>query len=117
MMSYAMIVLTALGLCFAGMTALSLAIDRHHRQVYGDDTPARRRYLLRVAGTLLLALAIVPCVVLWGAGAGIVAWIGMLTLGALLAAVLLPYWPRRVAPLASAACALSLAGLAGLAMT
>ena len=116
-MSYAVIVFTALGLCFAGMAALSLAIDRHHRQVYGDDTPQRKRYLLRAAGALLLALAIVPCVLLWGAGAGFVAWIGMLTIGALLAATLLPYWPRRVAPLAAAAGALGIAGLAGLALT
>ncbi|SDF78460.1 MULTISPECIES: DUF3325 domain-containing protein [unclassified Duganella] len=113
-MSYAIIVLTALGLCFTGMTALSLAIDRHHRQVYGGDAPPRKRRLLRAVGTLLLALAIIPSVVLWGAGAGFVAWLGMLTIGALLAAGLLPYWPARVAPLATAAGALSLAGLAGL---
>jgi hypothetical protein len=116
-MSYALIVLTAMGLCFAGMAALSLAIDRHHRQVYGDDAPERKRYLLRVAGALLLAVAIPPCVILWGAGAGLVAWIGMLTIGALLAAGLLPYWPRRIAMLAATAGALSIAGLAGLALT
>jgi hypothetical protein len=116
-MSYAITVLIALSLCFAGMTALSLAIDRHHRQAYGDDAPPRKRYLLRIAGTLLLAMAIMPCALLWGAGAGFVAWIGMLTIGALLAAGLLPYWPRRVAPLAAAAGALGIAGLAGLALT
>lgn len=116
-MSYAIIVMTALGLCFAGMAALSLAIDRHHRQVYGEDAPPRKRYLLRVAGTVLLVLALVPCVVLWGAGAGFVAWVGSLTIGALLAAGLLPYWPGRVAPLAAAAGALGIAGLAGIALT
>ncbi|MRW82991.1 DUF3325 family protein [Pseudoduganella sp. FT26W] len=116
-MSYAAIVLTAFGLCFAGMAAFSLAIDRHHRQVYGDDTPVRKRYLLRVAGTLLLVAAIVPCVLLWGGGAGVVAWIGMLTIGALLPATLLPYWPRRIAPLAVAAGTLGLAGLAGITLT
>ncbi|MRX06392.1 DUF3325 family protein [Pseudoduganella sp. FT25W] len=116
-MSYTAIVLTAFALCFAGMAAFSLAIDRHHRQVYGDDAPARKRYLLRVAGTLLLVAAIVPCVLLWGGGAGFVAWIGMLTIGALLAASMLPYWPRRIAPLAAAAGAMGLAGLAGIALT
>lgn len=116
-MSYALVVLTALGLCFAGMVALSLAIDRHHKQVYGADAPPRKRYLLRVGGTLLLALAIGPCVLLWGSGAGFVAWVGMLTVGALLAAGLLPYWPARVAPLAAVAGALGLVGLAGLALT
>lgn len=116
-MSYALTVLTALGLCFTGMTALSLAIDRHHRQVYGDDAPLRKRVLLRAAGALSLTLAILPSVLLWGPGAGFVAWIGMLTIGALLAAFLLPYWPRRIAPLATAAGALSLLGLAGIALT
>lgn len=116
-MTYASTVLTALGLCFAGMSAFSLAIDRHHRQVYGNDAPPRKRYLLRLAGTLLLIVAIAPCVALWGAGAGVVSWVGMLTIGALLAALLLPYWPRRVAPLAAAAGALSLASLAGLALS
>jgi hypothetical protein len=116
-MSYAAIVLTAFGLCFAGMAALSLAIDRHHRQVYGDDAPPRKRYLLRIAGTLLLVAAIVPCVLLWGGGAGFVAWIGMLTIGALLSATLLPYRPRHIAPLAATAGMLGLAGLAGIALT
>ncbi|MYM80938.1 DUF3325 family protein [Duganella sp. FT50W] len=115
-MSYAINFLSALGLCFAGMAALSLAIDRHHRQAYGDDAPVRKRHLLRTAGTAMLALAIAPCVALWSAGAGFVAWAGMLTVGALLAAVMLPYWPRRVAPLAASAGALSLTGLAGLAL-
>jgi hypothetical protein len=115
-MSYALVVLTALGLCFAGMAALALAIDRHHKQVFGGDTPVRRRYLLRIAGALLLALAIVPCVLLWGAGAGLVAWIGMLTEGALLSAVMLPYWPARIAPLAATAGVLGLAGIAGMAL-
>ncbi|WP_373986874.1 DUF3325 domain-containing protein [Duganella sp. BuS-21] len=114
-MNYATIVLTAAALCHAGMTALSLAIDRHHRQVYGCDTPHRRRTRLRVAGALLLALGMLPCVLLWGPGAGFVAWLGMLTIGALSPALLLPHWPRWVAPLAAIAGTLAIAGLAKLA--
>jgi hypothetical protein len=116
-MSHAIVVSIALGLCFAGMAALSLAIDRHHRQVYGNDAPTRKRRLLRLAGGLLLLLAIAPCVLLWGPGAGSVAWIGMQTIGALLAASLLAYWPRQIAPLAAAAAALGIAALTGLALT
>ncbi|MYM28161.1 Protein of unknown function [Duganella sacchari] len=93
-MTYATHILIALGLCLLGMTALSLAIDRHHRQVYGGDTPPGKRALLRTGGAVLLALAMPPCVLLWGAGAGFVAWLGMLTIGALLTAMLLAYWPR-----------------------
>jgi hypothetical protein len=116
-MSYALVVVPALALCFAGMAALSLAIDRHHRQLYGADAPPRKRYLLRTGGTLQLALATMPCVLLWGPGAGLVAWVGMLTVGALLAAGLLPYWPARFAPLAAIAGALGLVGIAGLVLT
>lgn len=116
MMAYASIVMIALGLNYAGMSALSLAIDRHHRQVYGGDTPPRRRRALRAAGSVLLILALLPCVLLWGAGAGCVAWLGMLTVGALAAALQLPYWPRSAAPLAAFIGTLSIAGLAGLAL-
>lgn len=116
-MNYATIVLTALALSYAGMSALSLAIDRHHRQVYGSDASPRARLQLRVAGCLLLALAMLPCVLLWGPGAGFVAWLGMLTIGALIAAIALPYWTRWAAPLAAAAGALAIAGLAGMALT
>ncbi|RZT10388.1 Protein of unknown function [Duganella sp. CF402] len=115
-MAYASIVMTALGLSYAGMAALSLAIDRHHRQVYGCDAPGRRRSMLRAAGSVLLILALLPCVLLWGAGAGCVAWLGVLTVGALAAALQLPYWPRSAIPLAAFVGTLSLARLAGLAL-
>ncbi|MQA38546.1 DUF3325 domain-containing protein [Rugamonas aquatica] len=94
-MNYALTVAAALLLASSGMTALALAIDRHHRQVYGADATPGARLVLRVAGAVLLALAICPCVLLWGAGAGIVAWTGMLTAGALVPALALAYHPRR----------------------
>lgn len=111
-MNDATMILTALALCYAGMTGLALALDRHHRQVYACDAPPRRRMRLRVAGALMLALGMLPCVVLWGPGAGLVAWVGMLTIGALLPAMLLPYWPRMVTPFAAATGTLAIAGLA-----
>lgn len=94
-MNYALTVAAALLMTSAGMTALALAIDRHHRQVYGADATLCSRIVLRVVGALLLALAIYPCVLLWGEGAGIVAWTGMLTAGALVPALVLAYYPRR----------------------
>jgi hypothetical protein len=115
-MSYASTVLTVIALTYAGMAALALAIDRHHRQVFGEDAAQRTRNLMRVAGGSLLVLAIPPCVHLWGAGAGTVAWVGMLTIGALLSVGMLPYWPRRLAPSAAGAAALGLIGLGTLAL-
>jgi hypothetical protein len=115
-MNYVTIVLTAVALTYAGMAALALAIDRHHRQAFGADAAPTARNALRGAGSLLLALAVTPCVHLWGPGAGVVAWTGMLTTGALLSTLLLPYWPRKLVPSATGAAALGLIGIGVLAL-
>jgi hypothetical protein len=104
----------ALALAYAGMAALSFAMDRHHEQLTRlREVPARRRVSLRLAGSALLAAAAVPCVAAWGATVGTVAWLGFLSAGALPVALLLPYRPRGVAGLA--ACA-AVAGLGALAL-
>ncbi|MFM9926450.1 DUF3325 domain-containing protein [Variovorax sp. H27-G14] len=106
--------LLGLALAFAGMAGLSLAMDRHYDQLTRlREAPVRHRLTLRVAGAVLLAAAIVPCVMAWGATVGTVAWLGLLSAGALPVALLLPYRPRGMAGLA--ACA-ALAGCLGLAL-
>ncbi|RQO39710.1 DUF3325 domain-containing protein [Variovorax sp. KBW07] len=106
--------LLSLALAHAGMAALSFAIDRHHEQLTQrrDEMPARRRVLLRVAGALLLIAAVVPCVMAWGGTVGPVAWLGFLSAGALLVALLLPYRPKGAAWLAACAAITGCAGLA-----
>lgn len=94
--------LGALALCYAGMAALALAMDRHHQQWRGKDASPAARHVLRAAGALLLAAALWPCVVLWGVGAGLVGWAGFLTAGALMLAFLLPYGARLAAVLVPA---------------
>lgn len=107
--------LIALALALAGMASLSFAMDRHHEQLTNQrDVPVRVRWLLRVAGAALLAAAIAPCVAAWGASVGIVAWLGFLSAGALLVALLLAYRPRGLAGLALCA---AVAGLGGIALT
>lgn len=106
--------LLALSLALAGMAGLSFAMDRHHEQLTRlHALSARRRGLLRAAGTALLAAASVPCVAAWGTTVGAVAWLGFLSAGALPVALLLSYRPRGVAWFA--ACA-AVAGLGGLAL-
>ncbi|MDM0007270.1 DUF3325 domain-containing protein [Variovorax sp. J22G73] len=106
--------LIALALALAGMASLSFAMDRHHEQLTNQrDVPVRARWMLRVAGVALLAAAIAPCVAAWGASVGVVAWLGFLSAGALLVALLLAYRPRGLAGLAVCA---SVAGLGGLAL-
>ncbi|PHV09133.1 hypothetical protein CSQ96_01160 [Janthinobacterium sp. BJB412] len=101
-------IIAGLGLCYAGMSGLALALDRHHRQLRGADCPPRRGMLLRAAGAALLLLALQPCIQYWGVGAGITAWLGCLTMGAFLFIGLLPYAPRAATLLAL------VGGLAGL---
>ncbi|WP_066271895.1 DUF3325 domain-containing protein [Hydrogenophaga palleronii] len=87
--------LLAFGLCFAGMAALSLAMDRHHEQLNGRGEPSRAQRLTRRGlGTLLLLLALRPCLQASGLGVGLVAWCAWLAAGALLVALTLPYRPR-----------------------
>lgn len=90
-----------LALAYAGMAGLSLGMNRHAAQVW----PTRKltnggQRTLRLAGWLLLAAALPPCLWAWGTAVGIVAWIGLVTCGALLVVWLLAYRPRPAALLA-----------------
>lgn len=104
-------ILCALGLAYAGMASLSLAMDRHHGQVFGRDAAPTLRRALQLAGSVLLALAIWPCVAGWSATVGVVAWLGFLSAGALGVALLLPYAPRLLFRSSLLAAVAALAGL------
>ena len=105
-------ILCALGLTYAGMASLSLAMDRHHGQVFGRDAAPSVRRALQLAGSVLLALAIWPCVAGWSASVGVVAWLGFLSAGALGVALLLPYAPQLLFRSSLLAAVAALAGLA-----
>ena len=86
--------LLSLGVSYAGMAALCLAMNRHHRQVT-DRLPGRRRQLLlRLLGWTALFLALILCIDTWNVSIGLVAWFGTLTLGALVLVLGLPYAAR-----------------------
>ena len=104
-------ILCALGLTYAGMASLSLAMDRHHGQVFGRDAAPSVRRALQLAGGVLLALAIWPCVAGWSATVGVVAWLGLLSAGALGVALLLPYAPKLLFRSSLLAAVAALAGL------
>lgn len=106
-----MIVL-GLALPYAGFTALCLAMERHHEQVFGQRRiPTGRRQMLRLAGTLLLMASLLPCLAIAGWSTGTVLWFGLLTAAALSLTLLLPYAPRLAAALALILPALGLIGL------
>ena len=90
-------------LCYAGMAALCLAMDRHHAQVWGRDATPAARWGLRSIGWVLLAAALVPCVLGWGGSVGTVVWLGFLSAGALCVVGCLSYAPRWAAGAAVAA--------------
>ena len=69
------------------------------------------RRALQLAGAVLLALAIWPCVAGWSATVGVVAWLGFISGGALLVALLLPYAPRLLLCSSLLAAVAALAGL------
>lgn len=87
-------------LAFAGLTAVCLAMNRHHRQVWHRPATAQRAWLLRSAGTCLLAASLLASTAAAGVPRGIVAWFGILPLAALALIVLLPFSPRTAGVLA-----------------
>jgi len=104
----------ALLLSYAGMTGLSLAMKRHHDQVWRRKRAVWETPALRLIGTSLLVLALALSVREWGGSVGVVVWLGLVSAGALLVAWLLAFRPRQGALLAVA---LALAGTpAGLAL-
>lgn len=97
-----------LALAFSGFVGLSLAMARHHEQVFGYRPARRRALLLRWGGWLLLALAVAPCIAALGPSVGLAAWAALLTVAAALLMVMLSYTPQWPVPLA---CGLTLLAL------
>ena len=57
-----------LSLAYAGLTALALALKRHHEAAIGAKPPATRLRAFRVAGWVLMALMVASCLRLWPTG-------------------------------------------------
>ncbi|MDY0873705.1 DUF3325 family protein [Dongia rigui] len=72
-----------------GFMAVALAMQRHAGLIPALTLPWRRR--MRAIGGILLALSLGLCLMVWPVKMAWVAWLGLLTTGAL-AAVLLITW-------------------------
>ena len=100
-----MMTLAAFCMAFAGFAALSLAMRRHFRTVYGNAVPTlRQRRALRLAGWTLLAGACAACVAVWGGSVGVVALGAVLSFGAFACVLLMTYAPGAVVHTGAAAC-------------
>lgn len=95
--------LSALLLSFCGFAALSLAMDRHQEDVLGRALAGLHNHVLQAAGTGLLVLALLACMVGKTASVAAVDWLGLLTFAALAVAALLSYFPRALLPAAGVA--------------
>lgn len=102
----------ATGLTVLGCILLSLSLRRHYRQVFADESAyTRRLWTLRLGGYLLVALALWPCVVAFGAPIGLCLWLSIVALAAFAQIMLLTYQPRGVATFGVVGAALVVAGL------
>ncbi len=90
--------LATLALTYSAWVALSLAMDRHYADIHGRgaEPSAVLRQRGRLLATLALAAALAVCVRDSGWGIGPVAWLGTMTLAALLLVLQLCYAPKSV---------------------
>ena len=86
-----MTTLATLLLSLAGFAALAASMTKHHRDLFGMAPPRGRKRALTASGWLLLAAALFPAIKDQGVSVGIVLWLGVTTVAALGAALLLTY--------------------------
>ncbi|MBL4827048.1 MAG: DUF3325 domain-containing protein [Spongiibacteraceae bacterium] len=85
-------------LVLIGFIALSQTMRRHFLQVHSPQQGLSWRQILvfRILGVSCLLLAAVFCLFSQGVAVGLVCWVGLVMLGALLHSLQLTYWPRGV---------------------
>jgi hypothetical protein len=97
-----------LALSFAGLAALCLAMDRHHRAIVGRGQSRTRARALRLSGWAAIAASFAAAIVTSDWNFGPVQWIGSLTGAALVVVGLVSYRPAWIRPAALLALPLAL---------
>lgn len=67
--------LGVLGLAYLAMATVSASMGRHQHGVLGRELGPAGTRLLRLGGWLLLAVALAPAVMAWGASVGVAGWL------------------------------------------
>lgn len=93
--------LLGFALSYLAMTALCLAMSRHHKLLLEGAPAAGRQRLLRVLAIVGIALALVLCMNSLGGEIGGVVWLCELMLAGLLLVALLAWKARWVLPVAA----------------
>ncbi|MFP4141600.1 MAG: DUF3325 domain-containing protein [Phycisphaerae bacterium] len=80
---------------YVGFVLLALAMDRHYRAMLSTTNTGAHLPVtgLRLTGAMALLVSLWTAMRAWGATEGIVAWFGVLTLGASFLTLLLAYRP------------------------
>lgn len=92
----------ALLLNLIAMTGLALALPKHHQQLIKMPPTLWRKWTLRVIALMLMSLSIAVVAQTWGAAVGIVIWLGLISLAAVLSVCLLNHQTLRSATLVCA---------------
>lgn len=85
--------LLALALTYSGFTALSLAMNRHYKQVFATRPSPLQRVVFKASGWALLVVAAWRCLVVFGAANGPIVFLGLISAAGLSLIVLLSYRP------------------------
>ncbi|MCY1287947.1 hypothetical protein D9M68_451190 [compost metagenome] len=93
--------LLVFGLNLLALTALCLALSRHHRDLFGSAPSGRRVLILRSVALLDGGLALAYCIHRLGVENGIVYWFCLLMLAGSLLVALLAWRPRWTLPTAA----------------
>ncbi|WP_263262661.1 DUF3325 domain-containing protein [Pseudomonas sp. RIT-PI-S] len=100
--------LVAAMLCYAGFSALCLAMERHHLDLLGARPGAARQRALRLSGWVLLAVAMAVLIASGGWAMGLIRFCGLAMASAGLLVGLLPYRPKLALTLAALALPIAL---------
>lgn len=85
-------------------TALGLAMDRHYPQLFNGSANSQTRWMWRTLGVVGLLLSLCVCWQRWAPSVAIAAWLGVLSLTGLAAALFwtyAPQWLRYAAPISA----------------
>lgn len=78
-------------LALLGLLLLALAMDKHHRQVFGKTPFLKTKAVFRVTGAASLSISLVLCAQIIGWSVGAVLWFGLLNLAAIIVALFFTY--------------------------
>lgn len=99
-------------LAYAGMTVLSLSMEKHYAQAMrGADLSQGRKKCLKIVGWSFLALGILSSIHGWNSTIGIVVWSGFVSVAAINMVLVLSYFPTQVVRIGASAVIVGLLNL------